>query len=776
MLDSLLAGFAGDTSAVQLPASTTCAARNAMLGVLCDGLIGIRRAELGRSRKDAERARSAIIGVLNQHPDWPVAWYALGVARLASDELGAGPDGGPLETDHADNAAGAERALIRALGFDSTFVLAAEALALAPIVHDSTSQLYDRVTTLRKVRHLLPPPYLFAAALVEREADHLDSAIAIEVTLLRTRAVPRGLVDVTVAGDLFKTDNPTLANQVYYAGADDPTPVSRNAYRRNILAIASPAELAAWDSLAAAQRPAWLRQFWGVRDVRDGRPDGARLAEQFQRLQEAEAMYRFRYVPARNDPPLPLHGDIAYFTTEVPGVRQPFSSIGSFDDVLDDRGRIYLRQGVPLLSMRTGDDAGYELWEYDRAGEKLYATFSPQFVPPVKVIGTWKVDLLKKLSDPIGWVLPASLVPTLDPLDASIYGYRQEYFCALKQSLCHAFVDSSKYTTPRINCTPAVERPRLDWRLGDGRFMYRGDVHLTPEDIAIIDTFRLRRPPLDELYLHEREREEGWWEIDQATTTDAFPVPFSRQITAAFEAHALRKSDSTTHLAVAFAIPGKELPPPQIDFERGVVTFPLHVHVAALNRRTGVRYDVDTVGAVAVPPQNNHDPLIGAVDLSLPSGDYRVSAWVMQLADSSGVLVNLDSVSVPRITSALHLSDLVIAPNASPAEWSSGSQTVPLNPLGTYAAGSTANAYFQLAGLVPGQPYQLRFELFRGDSVTAHAALAIAATYTAPDALAEVVRTLGLQSLQPGDYRVRVTVTGDSQSAQSLACLTVVKP
>ncbi|HRP08199.1 MAG TPA: hypothetical protein PLL69_06885, partial [Gemmatimonadales bacterium] len=54
-----------------------------------------------------------------------------------------------------------------------------------------------------------------------------------------------------------------------------------------------PAELAEWDSLATS-RAEWVRNLLAERDLRDGQPDGSRLAEHFSRLEAVDTLFRLR--------------------------------------------------------------------------------------------------------------------------------------------------------------------------------------------------------------------------------------------------------------------------------------------------------------------------------------------------------------------------------------------------------------------------------------------------------------------------------------------------
>jgi hypothetical protein len=265
--------------------------------------------------------------------------------------------------------------------------------------------------------------------------------------------------------------------------------------------------------------------------------------------------------------------------------------------------------------------------------------------------------------------------------------------------------------------------------------------------------------------------------IDHATSTDAFPIPFYRDINGAFDAHVLRHTDGTSRLLVAFSIPARYLPAPEPDDARDSLAYPIHLHIAALRLSDETRIDLDTIARVRAPVAVvRKDPLNALFEMPIPAGTYSANVWLLQLEDSSGVQVGLDTVTVSGPGPALQLSDVVMGTAASHVGWNSGEGFVPFNPLGEYPRGSDAEVYFQLAGLVRGTSYRTRFEFFRdGDKAALKPELSIAADDLAGAEWLAVRRTIGLKTLAPGRYRVRVTVSGAGQQAVSTACLTIVK-
>ncbi len=87
---------------------------------------------------------------------------------------------------------------------------------------------------------------------------------------------------------------------------------------------------------------------------------------------------------------------------------------------------------------------------------------------------------------------------------------------------------------------------------------------------------------------------------------------------------------------------------------------------------------------------------------------------------------------------------------------------------------ATAEVYFQLSGLAPGTTYQSRFEIFRiDDDAKQPPRLSVSSSQVVQQERVEVSRTLGLQQLDPGRYRVRLTVSGAGHEVSAVAWLTI---
>ena len=180
-------------------------------------------------------------------------------------------------TTGVSNELGAANALIQALELDPTLRAAAEALAGAPEPREGTDAMAPRVAMLRRVRGCCrqrrAPGLHSSSATPGRWIPPSRSSVAHWQPAASTAASCccrwRGTSTAPIV--------PSEGRAALLLGSAITTDAARRAYRAELSWVASPAELARWDSLAPRARPAWLAGFWSSRDVAEGRPDGDRL-------------------------------------------------------------------------------------------------------------------------------------------------------------------------------------------------------------------------------------------------------------------------------------------------------------------------------------------------------------------------------------------------------------------------------------------------------------------------------------------------------------------
>jgi hypothetical protein len=224
----------------------------------------------------------------------------------------------------------------------------------------------------------------------------------------------------------------------------------------------------------------------------------------------------------------------------------------------------------------------------------------------------------------------------------------------------------------------------------------------------------------------------------------------------------------------AFAIPGEQLLYSQPPAAGGRSVYSIRFRLSAVDE-AGERRDLDTLRHFAVPtPLAKGQALQGVLEMLLPGG-RQVMSLVITQDDGRGAVASLGAIPVPRGGARLGISSLVLGLEGSGVAWRSSTTTVPLNPVNAFARGSEATLYFQLHGLQAGERYQTRLEFLDAAKPEARPALSLQFAEEAGTARLEVLRTIGLQNLEAGRYRLRVTVSGGGMSTTETAWLTVTK-
>lgn len=148
-------------------------------------------------------------------------------------------------------------------------------------------------------------------------------------------------------------------------------------------------------------------------------------------------------------------------------------------------------------------------------------------------------------------------------------------------------------------------------------------------------------------------------------------------------------------------------------------------------------------------------------EIELPPGRYMIRATYLG-GDFIPAEFILRSYVVPEPTeSTLSLGDLVLGLKGGGSIWNSGTQPVPVNPMGAWQSESIATLYAQLRNLTPGQIYSVTLELFEVEdskSDVAEPKLTLKLDEVAKSKTVEWYRELELGRLKTGEYRVKLTL------------------
>jgi tetratricopeptide (TPR) repeat protein len=275
-------------------------------------------------------------------------------------------------------------------------------LALAPAYRDAWtlwSGLYRadverRAGVAALARHAgEPAPDLWRSQLLIELRTYDEARPILDALIARAPddPAPRALL----AQALFEMGRDRDASAVYAAALARAAADTGAVLWRQVRSIASPAERRSFEQTPPEGRTAFYHRFWAFRrpDLRAG-VDG-RIGEHFRRLREAHERYRLLHPnsrwfhsPRRRAAPLfqaavpaclrASVGPAEHLRLRLPatGVAAPMdtSETLNLEDQLDDRGRIFVRYGIP--DERIACEVGSETWRYRFPGGFLQVTFA----------------------------------------------------------------------------------------------------------------------------------------------------------------------------------------------------------------------------------------------------------------------------------------------------------------------------------------------------------------------------------------------------------------
>lgn len=715
-------------------------------------------ARLGEVTGDRHTLDQAIdrFTILTEQVDNTLAWYGwTGVEIWKSDHDRLRQ---PSRHQHVrpDYLIMSERLLRRTLEGDSALRKGAVSVAFVSLFPKRHA---DPASALAAVR-LLPDSvvasdtsFLLSVGRIERDAAAEDSALS------HFRAYVRAGGDSAVglleqARVLFDMRRDEEASRAWYAGAAHArSEAGRGLYRSDVEWVASPEELASFDSLPADSLRPWLAGFWARREATDGRRPGERLAEHYRRW--FYAMRNFQLLL-----PWRWFGDMSVFH--------------STQRIIDDRGLVYIHYGEPnarasyaggASSLAAGNatsmtpvlnDDTQSLQESNAAtlrgmAEQNFAdklegadTLNRIRVPPNE---SWRYDL------PEG------------PLVLHFVGQAPGDY-KLVESLADIFGFSMG--TRITSGTFDLGRTAIsgDDRLAFARGLFESRAGLDPSYGLLAMS-----PSLGRGARLSAERKRGHEAIARATTTDRYVISFDRPLDAIVQTYALGARDRIpSQVLVEFAVPGQRVIPG--GWVHGTRPFyPVDVWVRVTRNGQPVA-ESDTMRRFTVPRELKPDQYVyGLISLPVPPGRYAIQVVLSQPLGGAGVATRRDSVVVPGPADSLVVSDLVMGRRGSGLGWRRADAIVPLNPLNGFPHGGTAEVYWEVGGLTLGTVYQTAIEIRRQDRNDAKVSLGF--TDRADGNPSALSRSISLDRLDPGAYTLTVRVTSGTLTVTRSAPLFV---
>ena len=332
------------------------------------GFLSLRLGDLG-GHDHYDDAASEFQWAIDVQPSWPYAWYGMGLAEYGVGDSQISFVTGLKTMLGKDALTRSAVAFAKSAEIDPSFVRGLVDLANTALRQRVNIKLGVALEALRRSAATpagSDPDVLLARGRVEREVGDGDSALVAFNGYLE-RGNNRGLALLEVARTQLLMGR-FEGTAPYFEGAGLDDSVSVRGYRMDLATIASDSVMGEFDRQHGARRAAYLRRFWGERDLTELRTEGERLREHYRRLFYARKNFQ---LTANN-----RHYDIS----------ERYRS-GSRD--FDDRGVIYIRHGEPSsrASYAAPGLEANESWRYTRTdGDLIFHFIAREDVQDFKLV------------------------------------------------------------------------------------------------------------------------------------------------------------------------------------------------------------------------------------------------------------------------------------------------------------------------------------------------------------------------------------------------------
>ncbi|MDX2206914.1 MAG: hypothetical protein SFU57_04675 [Gemmatimonadales bacterium] len=255
-----------------------------------------------------------------------------------------------------------------------------------------------------------------------------------------------------------------------------------------------------------------------------------------------------------------------------------------------------------------------------------------------------------------------------------------------------------------------------------------------------------------------------------AITTDSDSPPYLRPWNAVIRSFAVGSgSDTSGRALVTFAIPVRPLKADTLS--DGRLSWRVHFRSVAYRGADGQSRALDTTRTFVTDGVPRNAKLMALLEFPLGAGRWQLAVKAWQKSDSSGAYA-LRRELVVDSGPGLTITDMVTG-IAGGLHWPAGAE-FPVNTLGAWPERSEVELWFQVRGLQEGTPYRTRFEILPADPGRKER-ISIAADEISQGPITTVQRTLGLERLRPGNYRLVVTVEAGGEMARREQEILVVK-
>ncbi len=660
------------------------------------------------ARASLVKAEDSLEQVARDRPTDPHGWLGLGCVRARLAFIGSLAHSGLVMGTGESWAIGSSRAFLRGLTADSANLDPVGGLAALVLNQEPQgSPPTDVVDAINRAVALGDSNSAVLRVCSEVDLDQgLDSlAAACSGRALRA-GVDSTWHELMLARVAFRRADTVGGLERFLASVG----AAGDSLARELIAwqlqwFVSPEQMEIWDSLPDDDQVEWVRNQLLERDVRDGQPEGSRLAEQFKRFDYVWSNFRLslrrgyeaaaRQMPAMPPGLEPVNTDEAILASPYPGAvaARMWRDYQRWQTVIDDRGVVWMRYGAPTKRV---------VWSCP---------------PPCPIVReAWRYDIGGR-----SWILSFENEAFSGTVEATrlVTGVLGSYFCDLDVRRC-GLTERSKLNAMILENHPG-EQPSPGMRAA-----------------------------MEEL------RRDDYAAIRLATTTDDNSVRGDKAI--ATEAHLHRLWDPATGAPIAlatYAMRLGDLATAKADsVTAATVTFAIRQFVAD----SGSWSETNVTRHLSLPRGHGKDAEVTGF-LVTPSSP-AVTDWsvVASQPDRLGRSYHLGGEGLEP--GPLMISDLVLGSAAQGVAWQSSGQRVVLAPLDAIDLHQPMTLYYQVRSTVPHAAANTTVVLYRvaGDTVSAAPALQVVFHGAIRRGLNEVDNTVDVSRLEKGTYRLQVRI------------------
>jgi len=325
-----------------------------------------------------------------------------------------------------------------------------------------------------------------------------------------------------------------------------------------------------------------------------------------------------------------------------------------------------------------------------------------------------------------------------------------------------------------------------DWRLVETIYDVdgRGWLARTYDGCPRVEDLELSRISIAPVYGHlafrrpnpkdlREERELVERSNRTALSTDDFRRRFPQAITPIVQLYGLFGERSPRVLTVV-VIPGEEIEPVvrESSFE-----YSLDLELFLTDWSAGRRYASDTLRTIRAGERLEEGQyLVLAQEIAAVAGAYEAALAMENREGRAGQVATLPRLVIPDPDApGPTLSDIVLGQESGSLTWQSPAGAFVLNPLNAYSRNRSAEIYYEVAGLRPGERYTTRIRL--EPRKRNERAVEVGFEEVASGGILRLRRSIDLSETRNGDYDLVVEVSraGDDRAARRSVTIHVVK-